>query len=645
MLNRFDNELSLHYIDLVNESSIFNFDSIKIDLIAYLKSNEVSYKWDNLSRIVELHEVSEEILIEICNNFDIVLSINSITTAKVTQGLFGQVERDYPFEVIINDDLPIIGIIDTGVSNLTPLKELLINTDNDYDRFKNNPLLDSVGHGTAVGAFASLGKVIAENPNGKVNADAKLLSIKVLDSDSGDLPISVIENYIRKASFEHGVKIFVLTINFKTPKKTNEDYSTYAYVLDKLSYELDILVFISIGNYDIAYQQSELDNYPSNFINETYNLLAPSESINNITIGSIGDNFRDSLESVTDKNHPTLFTRTFHFDFENSSKHKVFKPDLVYAGGNYEHSPYGICSGINASLQVLSQPYEENGNTEFFDKLMGTSLSAPLVANLVAKLMKLYPGLNSQSYKSLLINSTSSYKNYSFTGYSESQVKYIVGNGIPNEEALLYSNDDTITMVLEDSINPGEIKSGVVKYYQINIPEYLNTHEKKIALLEINVTLCYKILPLKDNQIGYNPIHMAFNLFKNLDEQTLKDALSGTTKFDEVVLLKSSKNWSQDAYYKGRILNNCQKVRYTVPKEVILENDNIFVIGVNSIFHKLVRKQLINDDNYNKNHDFSLAISIRENTSESKLKGRLYNDLSAINTLENTNTLDLDLDV
>jgi hypothetical protein len=58
-----------------------------------------------------------------------------------------------------------------------------------------------------------------------------------------------------------------------------------------------------------------------------------------------------------------------------------------------------------------------------------------------------------------------------------------------------------------------------------------------------------------------------------------------------------------------------------------------------------VRKQLINDDNYNKNHDFSLAISIRENTSESKLKGRLYNDLSAINTLENTNTLDLDLDV
>ena len=124
--------------------------------------------------------------------------------------------------------------------------------------------------------------------------------------------------------------------------------------------------------------------------------------------------------------------------------------------------------------------------------------------------------------------------------------------------------------------------------------------------------------------------------------QTLKDALSGTTKFDEVVLLKSSKNWSQDAYYKGRILNNCQKVRYTVPKEVILENDNIFVIGVNSIFHKLVRKQLINDDNYNKNHDFSLAISIRENTSESKLK---VFDGTAINTLENTNTLDLDLDV
>src|SRR5690606_2027771 len=101
----------------------------------------------------------------------------------------------------------------------------------------------------------------------------------------------------------------------------------------------------------------KLNEYPTSFINEEYNIQTPAESLNNLTIGSVGDNFKDLIVGISDKNHPTIYTRTYHLDFENSSKHKVFKPDLVFGGGNYDtDDTFGPYSGGDASLQALSQP-------------------------------------------------------------------------------------------------------------------------------------------------------------------------------------------------------------------------------------------------------------------------------------------------
>lgn len=642
MLKRYNNLSNIHFFDLIDEKSIFDYNQIKIDFQKYLNENQIAHKLNEINRTVEVTNISIDLITEICDNFDIILSVNSASTAKVTPGKFGEVERDYPFIVESDENIPVIGIIDTGISNLTPLKNIIVNEGNSYDRFGHNPLLDNVGHGTSVAAFAALGTFIATEPKGIVQADAKLLSIKVLDKDSGDLPISEVEKLIKKARIEDEVRIFVLTINFNIPKKNNSDFSGYAFVLDKLAYELDILIFISTGNFQPVNQEN-INRYPFDFEKEEYNIQTPAESINNITIGSIGDNFKGLITGVTDKNHPSIYTRTYHLDFNNSKKHKIFKPDLVYGGGNYDIDIWGPYSGGDSSLQALSSPYDNDGLVDFFYKEVGTSFSTPLVANLAAKLMKVYPNLKSQSYKSLLINSTEKYKKYGFNTFSESESRYIVGNGIPLEENLLYSNDNNIIMVLEDKISPGNVMNGTVKYYRLNIPEYLNSHLNNNALLEIKITLCFNILPIKDNHIAYNPIHMGFNLLKNLTNDELNKALGAETSlFKDVVLIKSSNNWSQDAYFKGRILSNSQKVRYTVSKDVIIANDNTFVLAVNSIYHKMIRKDLVSDPNYNKEHDFSIAISIRENAAESKLTGQLYNEMVAINTLDNIGDIELE---
>lgn len=52
------------------------------------------------------------------------------------------------------------------------------------------------------------------------------------------------------ANTNFGVKLFNLSINIDKFKKYQESQSLFAYELDKVAYEYDVLIFISIGNFD-----------------------------------------------------------------------------------------------------------------------------------------------------------------------------------------------------------------------------------------------------------------------------------------------------------------------------------------------------------------------------------------------------------
>lgn len=62
-----------------------------------------------------------------------------------------------------------------------------------------------------------------------------------------------------------------------------------------------------------------------------------------------------------------------------------------------------------------------------------------------------------------------------------------------------------------------KIGNGKIRVYPINFPEYLVKDDlgKKRGILKVTATLCFKFLPIKNNQLSYNPIHMAFSIFKN----------------------------------------------------------------------------------------------------------------------------------
>ncbi len=408
VLNLVDNvELFQHFLNPIEKS-----------LVKYLSDRNLKFYLDTSVNKIELIDASEEFIKEIADNFDIIQSINSYTAGFVKPSVFNLPEKSYGFQISnIKEELPIIGIIDTGISNQTPLNELIVNVDEALNLTATSVKLDETNHGTAVAALAALGDKLYPDHIGNFEADAKLLSIKTLANDNGYIPESEVIRLIRQAHELYGVQIFTLTIGYTTPKSNNEDVSTYAYALDKLSNELNILIFIATGNIeDLTFydgKQTKTVSYPLHFVDESSNLCSPAESMNNITIGAAASNFEnnDELRISPVGSVPAIYTRRSHLNWMHESQFdksgcinwfrankKLFKPDVCNNAGDFDFNIDPSTTG----LKVLST---ETGI--FFDRSVGTSFSTPLTANLAARLLKTYPRLksNMQTVKALIINS------------------------------------------------------------------------------------------------------------------------------------------------------------------------------------------------------------------------------------------------
>ncbi len=628
---------NLTYLQLVDNPEIDTNNYLLNQLLVFLQENKVVYYYDSYSNTIEIRNVNEGVIDIIADNFDIVYKINSIRTTKVSASKYGQIGRNYSFKVSLNENTPIVGIIDTGISDLTPLADLILNND-DYDLTNTGAQKDTVVHGTSVACLAALGSQIYNSTETKTYySDARLLSIKVLDNDYGYLARSEVLDLIRKAYKEYNVRIFTLTITENHRElKYNEAISKYGYLLDKLSYELDILIFISVGNFSkiIDLNKGKPVEYPQHFKSQLTNLEAPSDSMNNLSVGAIADNFESNYYGglTPNKSYPAIYSRTYNFNFETSgisvnqkNKH-LFKPDVVHHGGDYSGYPDYEYNGLSA-LKLLSSALNADGG---FHRHLGTSFSVPLIANIASKILRQYPRLNMQSVKALIINSSS----YAWGTKSvpkeledvKSIIKHLKGHGLPNEERCLWSNPDEITLFIEDEIFPKEYKTIPVK-----VPQYLTEMNHKKGVLEITATLCFSFLPVEYNHMAYCPIHITYGFFQM--EKLIEKKKDGRIKMKKLEDIKVTNfGWVEDYYYKRKLLSNVQKVSFNLSKKYLLDQNCEFQVGIKSSIHKLLNIPIRN--HYEKRHSFSLVINIKEKPLGGKTQGRLYNEMQAINKLE-----------
>ena len=640
-IKKYSEPKELYILELFESLELFSkFSDIRNSLLTYCSQYNFELIQDISSNRIELINASHEAVEEIIDNFDVIHTVNSPVAGIIKPSSFNLPIREFGFEIInANEDLPIIGIIDTGIGGQTPLSSLIINDANEFDITGTSPRIDNADHGTGVAAIAALGKSLYASGAANIRADAKLLSIKVLDREEGLISESTVVSLIRDAHQKYGIKIFVLTLGYKTSLAGNSLVSNYACSLDSLSNELDILIFISVGNFtnfiNYFFDNNGDGIYPRQFLNHVSNICSPAESMNNISCGAISDNLEPyRLECYSkDSNFPASYTRKFNVDRDTSyyntrrfSKH-LSKPDLCNCGGDIDNNTLPDTTG----LKVLSAR-----TGLFFTREIGTSYSAPFIANLAAKIIREYPSLknNMQTVKALIINSAQfPQTGVTFDDLNGVKLKDLLGNGIPDDDYSIFSDDNTVTLVLQDSIIPGYLKA-----YILQIPEYLTSllHGKSVIL--IDATLSFNFEPVPHNHLCYCPLHMSFGIFRNhpmyaeiINDEGKKEniGLSGGKVEDYKVF----QGWSDDYYFKAKLLSNCQKISFGVTKQKLLDENNRFKIAVHSKLHKLL-PAVIRDGYNDIPNNFSLVLTIKELPHKGVLSNRLYDELILINNLE-----------
>ena len=621
----------------------------------YLRRIELRYSYNSSNRTIQIWNIAEATINTIISNFDIIHSVNSSLTGIIRPGPYGLPIREYGFTVVApNENSPSIGILDTGVSARTPLSTIIRNRNDQYDLAGGGSLVDNYdmlrGHGTGVAGFAALGRKLIPDHLGEKVADAWIISIKIMRDGGPRVADLDILRAIRQVHAEQGTKIFVLTVTEHQCKKNDDPISPFAYSLDLLAHELDILIIMSAGNIDYGKffdveSGRPTHRYPLTFLEEYSNIRSPSDSMNNLTLGASASNFEDGINNglAIDGTFPTIYSPKFHCNYLSGilnirqRNNYLRKPDLIYSGGDWDY---------NGDFSVTGMKYISAREGEFFSRNTGTSFSAPLVANLAARILKAYPSLALQTIKALIINSAEqpSLGDF-FNGVPPSMLNHIVGYGLPTSEECLFSDDNSVTMILEDQIAPDRIKS-----YELNVPRYLLEKDNRRTVLDVKMTLCFSFEPILNNQMAYCPIHIGFGLFKNIpldarrsiaDEdgvEVIQEIGLNHNSSENIKIKASGKGWSEDYYFRMKLLSNTQKVELVFGKDEIRANDNKFKIAVNCLRHKLLTPG--QKEHYNVNHKFSIAINLKERPLAGELSGNLYNELVAINRLENIADLD-----
>lgn len=620
------------------------YDIQKETLFAYLRNNELNYSYsEQHESILEIQEIKREEIQFIADNFDIVRAITSSRTQKLNPGYNGPI-RDYEFEIELQDNITTVGIIDTGVEKIRPLQSVILSES--IDHTENGAFWDEVGHGTMVAGLTVLGDEFYNIIKNTYTAKAKIFVIKALQQGNDPLDIPRLLKDIKFAKEEYGIRIFNMSLVIPNAKKYNESFSSFAFELDKIAYEEDILLFISVGNFNSDSLKSLIEDephpdheYPDFFYKpdattivhacEDTNICIPSESLNNISIGALAGNFEENDNSDVTPNeiYPAYYTRKFHYDYSQTintqaikqrNKH-LNKPDFVFYGGDLFDEKSG--------LEILRSPLVTND--KFYGRSSGTSLAAPLITSYAAEILNEYPNLKTQTVKALLINSAK-YPNKNslphFKDKSESLLKSLIGFGIPRKEGLLMNETNSITFIVENSIKVNEI----IKI-PIFLPKYLKRSGNK---LQFDISLCYSFMPIKDNQLDYLPLHISFNLIKNIEDVKIFETANQSD-----YSIKNSITWSEDHFgIDNRQFSNSQFMSYRIQPTDFSKLDDMTSIVVRC----LAKNEYFKSSKLA--HNFSLVIKITEILSNINT-GNLYSEMLEINEfidIHNNNNVDLE---
>jgi hypothetical protein len=408
-------------------------------------------------------------------------------------------------------DAPHICLLDTGVNRGHPLLGPAISS---ADLHTIQPAWgpqDAEGHGTQMAGLALFGDLTESLATTlPVHIRHRLESVKLLPQNGanqgelyGNLTIEAVGR--PEVTAPHRQRVFSMAITTKDSRDRGRP-SAWSAALDSLACDAmeegltPRLIVVCGGNVEI----SGWGDYPHS--NQTDGIHDPGQSWNAITVGAytqkivITEVDAQDFQPIAPAGSLSPFSTT---SLTWPTTPWPYKPDVMFEGGNAAKDT--ISASLMHSLSLLTvhhRPAERLLTTT-----NATSAASALCARMAAQIMVQYPNLWPETVRALFVHSAewTPRMQADFLGARKRKEDYAklirhVGYGVPNLEAALWSLSNTLTLIVQDSLQPfqrdgsAEPKARDMHLHRLPWPKEA-LQDLGDTPVEMRVTLSYFIEP------------------------------------------------------------------------------------------------------------------------------------------------------
>ena len=457
------------------------------------------------------------------------LTLNSIAelrrakeTAEFFDSLLPEAQPEWLEELLARirypasaDEVPHVCLLDTGVNRGHPLIEPSLGASDLHTVEPGWGVDDNDGHGTEMAGLALAGDLTELlDGNDPVELGHRLESVKLLPSGGatgtdprhhGYLTVEAAARPEVTAPFRP--RVFGLAVTARDNRDRGRP-SAWSAALDALAADVGgsgaspRLLIVSAGNVP---NPDDWNHYPDS--NETDGIHDPAQAWNALTVGACTDLVRITEPGAA--GYAPIAPGGGLSPFSTTSliweKHWPLKPDVVLEGGNAARDPLGAVS--MPSLSLLTTHHRPMDR--LFTTTNATSAATALASRLAAQVMAAYPDLWPETVRALIVHSaewTDAMKRMFLpeerpaTKADHQRLLRRCGFGVPNLDRALWSVANSLTMVVQESLNPfkrEQSKQPTLRDMHLhNLPWPRDVLENLgEAQVEMRVTLSYFIEP------------------------------------------------------------------------------------------------------------------------------------------------------
>lgn len=400
---------------------------------------------------------------------------------------------------------PRICLLDTGVNAAHPLLSQHLDPADLHAIDPDWGGHDEFGHGTGLAGIALYGDLLYPlDSGGPVTLSHRLESVKLLRSGQGNEgenfgSLTILAVGRPEVTNPNVTRIFSMAVTSADDRDKGRP-SAWSAAVDSLAVDTlggrqyPRLFVISAGNAD----EGQYDGYPSS--NQADSIHDPGQAWNALCVGAYTQKIKvTDYEAVAPEGGLSPFSTTSH---EWRGSNWPIKPDVVFEGGNLAKNTQWTCTHPDLMLLTTSHEPEKR----LFATTCATSAASALASRMAAQIYSAYPQYWPETVRALMVNSAEwtprmiqDFRPDESKGSYERLVR-TCGFGVPSLERAIWSASNSLTLVIEDELQPYK-KQGK------NAPtaHHMNLHvlpwptEELLNLentdVEMRVTLSYFIEP------------------------------------------------------------------------------------------------------------------------------------------------------